>query len=653
MTLRKQFLIPCMIVLAIGLIGLSYWGYKNTNSAVQESVSGQLQQATQGLTTSGSGWFDDRRMDVTGWAADPLYAKSILNTFVGRATRRAANERLAMTKVGYNYYKTIGLVDLSGIVVASSDESQLGKDMSGRDFYSARGGDKAFLSDAVLAANSKSPVVTVAAPVRTGDEVTGLLFAVISLDYFNQRFVKPIAVGETGRVLMFNKQGRAIIHPDASQVMKLDIKTLIPESFQNRRETLIADYSDGEVQRRGAIKTMEGLGWTVIVDADMDEINAPGENVGITNMGLSAGLLLILGVAISVILDRIIRPLRKITETMGKLAEGDTSVEVPALNRSDEIGEMASAVDVFKTNAIRMDEMQAEKEQAEHRTQTEKRQSMNEMAERFERSVMEVVGNVSAAATDLQETAQSMSATAEETSQQATAVSTASSQATANVQTVATAAEEMSASIAEIGRQVGQSAKIANNAVQEVAKTNQTVQGLAEAAAKIGEVVNLINDIAGQTNLLALNATIEAARAGEAGKGFAVVAQEVKNLANQTAKATEEISSQIIAVQEETSSTVDAIDGIMSVISEISDIATTIASAVDQQGASTKEIARNVQEAARGTQEVNSKIEQVSTAADESGSAAGKVLTSSGNLSEQSDRLQEQVGKFLEQIRIA
>ena len=255
MTLRKQFLIPCMIVLALGLGGLSYWGYINTNSAVQESVSGQLQQASQGLTTSGSGWFADRRMDVTGWAADPLYAKSILSTFVGRATRRAANERLATTKMGYNYYKTIGLVDLSGTVVASSDESQLGKDMSGQEFYSARGSDKAFLSDAVIAGNSKSPVVTVAAPVRTDGEVSGLLFAVISLDYFNERFVKPVTVGETGRVLMFNKKGLAIVHPDASQVMNLNIKTLIPGTFQNRQETL--DYTDGEVQRRAAINTIE------------------------------------------------------------------------------------------------------------------------------------------------------------------------------------------------------------------------------------------------------------------------------------------------------------------------------------------------------------------------------------------------------------
>jgi methyl-accepting chemotaxis protein len=198
-----------------------------------------------------------------------------------------------------------------------------------------------------------------------------------------------------------------------------------------------------------------------------------------------------------------------------------------------------------------------------------------------------------------------------------------------------------------------QSARISQNAVSEADATNETVQGLAAAATKIGEVVNLINDIAGQTNLLALNATIEAARAGEAGKGFAVVAQEVKNLANQTAKATEEISAQIGAVQSETAGAVTAIERIRSIIGEVNDISTTISSAVEEQGVSTKEIARNVQEAARGTQDVNQNIENVSRAAGETGSAAGQVLTASQDMSRQAEGLRGEVDKFLHEIRTA
>ena len=654
MTLRKQFLVPCMLVLVFGLVLLSFFSYDNANKAVQASVEGQLQQAAQGLATSGSGWFDDRRMDVTGWAADPLYSKSLLDTFVGRATRRAANERLAMTKHGYSYYLTIGLIDLNGTIVASSDENQLGKNLSNRDFFTQRSRGEAILSDATASENSDMPVVTVAAPVMTDGAAAGHLFAVISLGYFNERFIAPVRVGETGRVLLFNRQGLAIIHPDASQVLKLGINSLMSANAAgNKKAARLTEYVDGQIKRKAAVKTMDNLGWTVIVDADQDEIDAPGKSVGIWNVLASAILLVILGIAIIAILERIIRPLRKSTEIMRMLAEGDISVDVPALGRSDEIGEMAKAVQVFKDNAIRMGEMQKEKEEAEHRTQEEKRKFIEALSDDFGAQVKDVVEALSSAATEMQVTAEQMSSTAENANHQASGVATASRQATANVQTVAAAAEELSSSTAEIGRQVNQSARIAGSAVSEAEATNDTVQSLASAAQKIGEVVTLINDIASQTNLLALNATIEAARAGEAGKGFAVVAQEVKNLANQTGKATEDISAQISAIQEQTTGAVGAISRIQDIIVEISNISTTIATAVEEQDASTQGIARNVQEAARGTQEVNNKIEEVSNAAGEAGTAADKVLKSAGNLSQQSGQLQAQVEKFLAQIRTA
>ena len=652
MTLRKQFLVPCMIVLVLGLGSLSIVGYVSTNEAVKLSAHGQLQQATEGLATSGSGWFADRRMDVTGWAADPLYFKSLQASFVGRATRRVANERLAMTKEGYGYYETIGLIDLKGKVVASSDEGQLDRDLSERGFFTAGQSGEAYISDAVVSEATGKPVVTVAAPVISDGEVAGLLFAVISLDYFDQRFVQPIKVGETGRVLLFNKQGVAVIHPDATQISQLTIKSLMPDQSAATRKSWLTSYNEGDAQRVAAVRTMEGLGWTVVVDAEQSEIDAPGEQVGLINLLVSLGILLALAIAIMIILDRIIRPLRKSTEVMRTLADGDVSVEVPAIDRSDEIGEMARAVNVFKDNAIRMIEMQKEKEEAERVAQEEKRRLMGDLSDDFEAQVKDVVEALSSATTEMQATAEQMSSMADTANRQATGVASASGQATANVQTVAAATEELSSSIAEIGRQVNQSAKISASAVAEAAATNETVQSLQEAASKIGEVVTLINDIAGQTNLLALNATIEAARAGDAGKGFAVVAQEVKNLANQTAKATEDIAGQVTAIQEQTAGAVGAIDRIRGIISEISDISTTIASAVEEQGVSTQEIARNVQQAARGTQDVNSNIEDVSSAVNEVGSAAGQVLRSTGDLSQQSTMLQAQVDKFLAQIRV-
>ena len=273
------------------------------------------------------------------------------------------------------------------------------------------------------------------------------------------------------------------------------------------------------------------------------------------------------------------------------------------------------------------------------------------LADNFETSVKAVVETVSSGATEMQGSAQTMASTAEETSRQATAVAAAAEQASANVQTVASAAEELSNSIQEISRQVAQSNAIARNAVDEAKKTNDKVRGLAEAANKIGEVVKLITDIASQTNLLALNATIEAARAGEAGKGFAVVASEVKSLANQTAKATEEIAGQIGAIQSATGEAVEAIQGIGSTIGQISEIATAIASAVEEQGAATREIAGNVQQAASGTREVTHNIGGVTQAAGETGESATQVLNAAGELSRQAETLRGQVEEFLREVR--
>ncbi len=348
----------------------------------------------------------------------------------------------------------------------------------------------------------------------------------------------------------------------------------------------------------------------------------------------------------------IVNPIKAMTDAMRNLAGGDKTVEIPATDRKDEIGEMASAVQVFKENMIKADELAAEQER--ERAAKEKRaDTVSKLTDHFDTTVGEVLKAVASATTELESTAQTMSATAEQTNQQSTAVASASEQATANVQTVATASEELSSSISEIGRQVAESAKIAEEAVAEAERTNGTIQGLAEAAQKIGDVVDLINDIASQTNLLALNATIEAARAGDAGKGFAVVASEVKNLANQTAKATEEIGGQITAMQTATEGAVTATDGIGKTIGKINEIATTIPSAVEEQQAATGEISRNVQEAAQGTQEVTNNIGGVNKAAAETGTAANQMQGAAGELSRQSEVLRGAVETFLADIKAA
>jgi len=360
------------------------------------------------------------------------------------------------------------------------------------------------------------------------------------------------------------------------------------------------------------------------------------------------------GIAISFLIgNSISRPVIAMTGSMRRLADGDLKAEIPSQGRKDEIGEMASAVQVFKDNAIRVRQMELEAKEQEERAKEDKKRMMNQLADDFQNSVGGVVQSVASASTELQSSAESLSSIATETNSQAMTVASASEEASTNVQTVAAAAEELSSSIGEISRQVQQSNEIASSAVKESERANEMVHGLVDAANKIGEVVELISDIAEQTNLLALNATIEAARAGEAGKGFAVVASEVKNLANQTAKATEEIGSQIEGIQSATKQSVDAIGGISTTIEKISEIASAIAAAVEEQGAATQEIARNVEQAAAGTGEVSSNITGVTQAAGESGHAASQVLDAASELSQQSETLKTEVRNFMDQVRAA
>jgi len=367
-----------------------------------------------------------------------------------------------------------------------------------------------------------------------------------------------------------------------------------------------------------------------------------------------AGLILLFTLAVSIfVARRITAPLQRMTVTMNDLASGNLDVEVPGIGRGDEVGEMAKAVEVFKSNAIARQALEGEQREAQSRAVAGRKADMNRMADDFEAAVGQIVEAVSSASTQLELSAGTLTSTAERAEELATTVAAASEEASTNVQSVASATEEMSSSVNEISRQVQQSAQMASEAVGQAKATNDRVGELSKAAARIGDVVELINTIAGQTNLLALNATIEAARAGEAGRGFAVVASEVKALAEQTAKATGEIGQQISGIQAATQESVDAIREISGTIERLSEISSTIAAAVEEQGAATQEISRNVQQAAQGTQQVSSNIADVQRGATETGSASSLVLSAAQSLSGDSNRLKLEVGKFLNSVRAA
>ncbi|NBC33459.1 MAG: chemotaxis protein [Alphaproteobacteria bacterium] len=480
--------------------------------------------------------------------------------------------------------------------------------------------------------------------------------------------IRTMAYGDGDYFFVVDQAGTMLAHGANADLEGRDVTGLEDENGVRLIEGLIAEAragggfvpyvwprdANGEpIDKLSYAELFEPWGWVVATGIYIDDVEAVYWDELFATLAIGLAIAALLGGTVFAIARSVTGPVNRLSLVMKALADGDHGIEIPARGWKNEVGTMADSVQIFKENAIEKVRLEAERKAAEERAEQEKRETMARVADDFESSVGGIVRAVTDAATEMQSTSHSMTGISDEANRQSAMVASAAQQAAANVQTVASAAEELGSSIAEISRQVQTQRDVAGVASEAATATNEDITTLAGRAEKIGEVIGLITGIAEQTNLLALNATIEAARAGEAGKGFAVVASEVKNLANQTARATDEIAEQIRAMQDQTGRTVTSIGTITGKIAELNEISAAVAAAVEQQNSATQEIARNANEAASGTHQVTESIEGVSRAASETGTASSEVLQAAESLSRDAARLSDEVKGFLQTIRAA
>ncbi len=638
---RQRFIYKILIVSALLIVVsfsvLGYWIYNVSSNTLISEIGQEVGSTGTSAADGIQKWLDGRLLLVRDLAEDITNSDSAeIPKLVKRPT---FNQTFSEVYFG---------VDADGSFITSNTlPLPAGYDPRKRPWYdTAVKAKQIALTAPYVDATTKKLVISVVSPISRGGALQGVAGTDLPLDAL-QSFLRSLNLGGKGFVFLVDGEGTVLVHPDEQKIMKpFGIK---PDAVVNA--DMQAEQGDAIV-RFYPISGLPTVKWYVGVSMDRAKVLAPLETLRHTLLiSVLASLLVIVPLLGWLITRLVAHPIVVMTRAMQALAKGDADQTIPGLDRKDEIGQMADALSVFRHNLLEKQALEEANAAAQHRAEAQKREMLDRLVTDFQRSVSHVVDAVAQSSGELRTAAQSMTTTSERTTHQSAAVARVVEGTSSNVQTVASASEQLAASIGEIARQVDQSTTIANHAAEQANRSSRSVEALAEAAQKIDQVVVMIQGIASQTNLLALNATIEAARAGEAGKGFAVVAAEVKALADQTARATQEIQTQVQGIQAATAEAVADIGSIGQTIGQINEITVAIAAAIEEQGAATGEISRNVQQAADGTREVSSNIADVSAAANQTDTAAGQVLSLATSLSSESDRLRQEVATFIQAVR--
>ena len=659
LNLRNKLLLPTLLFVVIGMIISTMVSYKKSEHALNDSIEGQISEVTNGAVNQLTSWLEVVRFDLekmcqipeVNGALDPDEAMAV-------QSREYSGEMLANEKKKSKYLEYIGVLDLNGKLVTRSislpiDPANPVKnetlDYSKDEWFQKAVQGESQISNAFPSPLLSKTVFIMAVPVHRMDTVTltlsdqivGVLFSMVDIQYFTKKHIDTVKIGKTGYAFLFDKSGKVIGHPDSSKVLNMNMHEYDFGKKMLEKKNGTLTYDDNGTEKISSFKTEPISGWTVAAGVDASEVFAPVKKIGMISILVAGIVVLAIGVILWFLAGfTVVRPISEVVDGLKDIAEGEGDLtKTLKITSEDEVGELSKWFNTF------MEKLRTIISEISGNADSMTSASVD---------LSKLSGNLSEGADITSAKSNTVATAAEEMSSNINSVAAATEQASTNMNLVATAAEEMTSTINEIAQNSEHARTITQDAVKQADDASQKIDELGRAAQEISKVTETITEISEQTNLLALNATIEAARAGEAGKGFAVVANEIKELARQTAEATQDIKNRIEGIQKSTSMSVKQVEGISKVINDVNEIVSTIATAVEEQSVTTKEIAGNVAQASNGMQEVSENIAQSSAVSSEIARDIADVNQSSNDMSNSSSQVDmsaQQLSKLAEQLK--